>query len=103
MGSEPEPGSIIALIKPQFEAGRADVKRGKGVIKDPEIHRRVVEEIIAVAEEINLSAVGLLRSPVIGPKGNQEFLIHLVRKGNRLSEKIIELDWLFTPENALPD
>jgi len=99
---DPEKGAIIALIKPQFEAGRADVKRGKGVIKDPLIHRRVVEETISLAEELKLSVKGLIRSPLAGPKGNQEFLIHLVRENNKVSAEITYIDRLFPPENTQP-
>ena len=70
-------GSIIALIKPQFEAGRKEVSRGKGVIRDGEIHRRVLAEILGFAQERGFSVRGLLRSPVLGPKGNVEFLLWL--------------------------
>jgi len=74
---EPETGDVIALIKPQFEAGRKEVSKGKGVIRDPEIHRRVVREILDFAQETGYSVKGLHRSPVLGPKGNTEFLVWL--------------------------
>ncbi len=67
-------GEIIALIKPQFEAGRAEVSRGKGVVRDPEIHRRVLREVLTFAREEGLRLQGLIRSPLLGPKGNVEFL-----------------------------
>ncbi len=70
-------GEVIALIKPQFEAGRKEVSKGKGVIRDPEIHRRVVQEILGFAQEAGYSVKGLHRSPVLGPKGNVEFLVWL--------------------------
>jgi 23S rRNA (cytidine1920-2'-O)/16S rRNA (cytidine1409-2'-O)-methyltransferase len=70
-------GEVIALIKPQFEAGRKEVSKGKGVIRDPEIHRRVVREILNFAQEEGYSVKGLVRSPVLGPKGNVEFLVWL--------------------------
>lgn len=73
----PEGGEVIALIKPQFEAGRKEVSKGKGVIRDPEIHRRVVGEILSFAQEEGYSVKGLVRSPVLGPKGNVEFLVWL--------------------------
>ena len=73
----PEAGEVIALIKPQFEAGRKEVSKGKGVIRDPEIHRRVVREILDFAQETGYSVKGLHRSPVLGPKGNTEFLVWL--------------------------
>jgi 23S rRNA (cytidine1920-2'-O)/16S rRNA (cytidine1409-2'-O)-methyltransferase len=70
-------GEIIALIKPQFEAGRREVSRGKGVIRDVEIHRRVILDILQFAQTINLAPLGIIRSPIRGPKGNVEFLARL--------------------------
>jgi 23S rRNA (cytidine1920-2'-O)/16S rRNA (cytidine1409-2'-O)-methyltransferase len=70
-------GEIVALIKPQFEAGRRDAARGKGVIRDPEVHRRVLTDILAYAEEQGFSVTGLIQSPIEGPKGNIEFLARL--------------------------
>ena len=67
-------GEVVSLIKPQFEAGRREVSRGKGVIRDAEIHRRVLREILTFAMDIGFSPLGLIRSPVLGPKGNVEFL-----------------------------
>jgi 23S rRNA (cytidine1920-2'-O)/16S rRNA (cytidine1409-2'-O)-methyltransferase len=72
-----ERGEVVALIKPQFEAGRKDVARGKGVVRDPEIHQRVLLDILASSEEIGYQIKGLKQSPVLGPKGNIEFLLHL--------------------------
>ena len=68
---------VVALIKPQFEAGRKEVARGKGVIRDPEIHRRVLVEVLSDSRLEGYSMKGLLRSPVPGPKGNIEFLAWL--------------------------
>lgn len=68
---------LIALIKPQFEAGRKESAKGDGVIRDPEVHRRVLEEVLTFAQEIGFSVRGLIRSPVLGPKGNVEFLAWL--------------------------
>ena len=70
-------GEIIALIKPQFEATREEAKRGKGVIRDTEIHRRVLHEILNFSIEKGFSLRGLTRSPIQGPKGNIEFLVWL--------------------------
>ena len=71
------PGSeIVALVKPQFEAGRQDVGRG-GLVKDAAVHARVVGEVTAAAAEVGLSRVGLIESPITGAHGNQEFLMHL--------------------------
>ncbi|MCX8024356.1 MAG: TlyA family RNA methyltransferase, partial [Thermanaerothrix sp.] len=71
-------GKVIALIKPQFEAGPSESARGKGVIRDPRVHRRVLEDILAFAKTIGLISQGLIRSPLLGPKGNTEFLVLLV-------------------------
>jgi 23S rRNA (cytidine1920-2'-O)/16S rRNA (cytidine1409-2'-O)-methyltransferase len=71
-------GSLVVLIKPQFEAGRGEVRRGKGVIRDAMIHRQVLEEVLAFATLIGLTARGVMRSPLLGPKGNTEFLAWLV-------------------------
>jgi len=73
-------GQVIALIKPQFEAGKAQVKRGEGVIRDPEIHRQVLGEILSFAREASFLPRGLIRSPLTGPKGNVEFLVWLERQ-----------------------
>lgn len=69
--------SAVLLIKPQFEAGRKEVSRGEGVIRDPVIHERVIQEVLIAAEAEGFTARGVLPSPVIGPKGNQEFLAWL--------------------------
>jgi 23S rRNA (cytidine1920-2'-O)/16S rRNA (cytidine1409-2'-O)-methyltransferase len=73
-------GEIVALIKPQFEAGKKEVTRGKGVIRDPEIHRQVIMDIIGFAHMQDLGLQGLIRSPILGPKGNVEFLAWLQRE-----------------------
>jgi 23S rRNA (cytidine1920-2'-O)/16S rRNA (cytidine1409-2'-O)-methyltransferase len=72
-----EHGQVIALIKPQFEAGRQDAARCEGVIRDPGVHRRVVEEVIEAARADGCGLKGLIRSPLLGPKGNMEFLVWL--------------------------
>jgi 23S rRNA (cytidine1920-2'-O)/16S rRNA (cytidine1409-2'-O)-methyltransferase len=68
---------IIALIKPQFEAGREFVRRG-GVVRDAQVHRKVVEDLIRTAGTYDLFPRGLIRSPILGPKGNIEFLLWLL-------------------------
>ncbi len=71
-------GRIIALVKPQFEAGKAEADRGAGVIRDPVIHERVLGELQNfVAELPGLSWGGVTESPLLGPAGNKEFLILL--------------------------
>ena len=69
-------GDVIALIKPQFEAGPARVGRG-GVVRDPEVHRDVVHRVLDFAVEHSLAPQGLIQSPLRGPKGNVEFLTWL--------------------------
>jgi 23S rRNA (cytidine1920-2'-O)/16S rRNA (cytidine1409-2'-O)-methyltransferase len=70
-------GEILALIKPQFEAGRRAVARGQGVIRDEQVHRQVLVDVLGFARAEGLSARGLKRSPLLGPKGNVEFLAWL--------------------------
>ncbi len=65
---------VVALIKPQFEAGRAEVARGDGVVRDPAIHQRVLLDVLGYAMQTGFTPRGLIRSPLLGPKGNTEFL-----------------------------
>jgi 23S rRNA (cytidine1920-2'-O)/16S rRNA (cytidine1409-2'-O)-methyltransferase len=81
------PGIMIALIKPQFEAGRQQVGRGKGVIRDPVIHRQVLTEVLGYALQQGYGIRGLIRSPLVGPKGNVEFLAWLEYPGE-LAESV---------------
>jgi len=70
------PGAdVIALVKPQFEAGRAEVR--KGIIHDDAVRARVLEEVSAAAREVGLTPVSSTPSPITGAKGNVEFLLHL--------------------------
>lgn len=69
-----EGGDVIALVKPQFEAGRSETARGEGVIRDPAVHRQVLQEVSSFALAQGYNIRGLLRSPLLGPKGNTEFL-----------------------------
>ena len=66
---------IVVLVKPQFEAGRADAP--KGVVRDPAVHDRVVRDIVAAATEVGLAHVATTPSPITGQEGNVEFLLHL--------------------------
>ncbi len=68
--------AIVALIKPQFEAGRQDVEK-KGVVKNPEVHKKVVEKIENFCIDLGLDIVGTCESPILGPEGNKEFFIYL--------------------------
>jgi 23S rRNA (cytidine1920-2'-O)/16S rRNA (cytidine1409-2'-O)-methyltransferase len=69
-------GHLVALVKPQFEAGREDVGAG-GIVRDPVIHARVVREVVAEAARLGLAQRGLVPSPIEGAEGNREFLLHL--------------------------
>jgi len=70
-------GDIIALIKPQFEAGPKNVGKG-GIIRDPKVHDQVLKDLANFfTVELGLSASGIIPSPILGAKGNREFLIHL--------------------------
>jgi 23S rRNA (cytidine1920-2'-O)/16S rRNA (cytidine1409-2'-O)-methyltransferase len=69
--------SIIALIKPQFEVGKGKVGKG-GVVRDPALHNEVIEDIIDFCADLGLQSKGVTPSPILGPKGNTEFLVHLV-------------------------
>ncbi|NWF63074.1 MAG: TlyA family RNA methyltransferase [Chloroflexi bacterium] len=68
---------IVALIKPQFEAGKKIVSRGDGVIRDPEIHRQVLLDVLTYAQAEGFGLHGLAKSCLLGPKGNTEFLVWL--------------------------
>ena len=69
-------GEIVALIKPQFEAGREYVGK-KGVVREPKIHRMVIEKVVSFSRELNFIPTGLTFSPVKGPEGNIEYLLWL--------------------------
>ncbi|MES2497136.1 MAG: TlyA family RNA methyltransferase [Pseudomonadota bacterium] len=75
-----KPGAhLIALIKPQFEAGRGEVGKG-GVIRDPVVHERVCAEVVSWIESQGWDIVGITPSPITGPEGNVEFLVGAIRK-----------------------
>jgi 23S rRNA (cytidine1920-2'-O)/16S rRNA (cytidine1409-2'-O)-methyltransferase len=73
-----ENAAVLALIKPQFEVGKGQVGKG-GVVRDPTLHQQVLDEITAFFSRIPLSVSGVIESPILGPKGNKEFLIFLQR------------------------
>jgi 23S rRNA (cytidine1920-2'-O)/16S rRNA (cytidine1409-2'-O)-methyltransferase len=85
-------GPIVALVKPQFEAGRADAKGG--VVRDPEVHRRVLHDTVATAGAVGLGTRAVIASPIQGPEGNREFLVHLqagpscAEVGDRVDEAV---------------
>ena len=69
-------GDVVALVKPQFEAGRGEVGKG-GIVRDPLVHDRVVREVSSAALALGLSPVAVIDSPITGMEGNREFLMHL--------------------------
>ena len=69
-------GQVLCLIKPQFEAGKEKVGK-KGVVRDPAVHKEVLDDFVALTNEIGFKILGLTFSPVKGPEGNIEFLAHL--------------------------
>jgi len=69
---------IIALIKPQFEVGKGQVGKG-GVVRDPQLHQQVVDGLSGFFKDFGWTVMGHIPSPLLGPKGNREFLIHLTR------------------------
>ena len=73
-------GQVLCLIKPQFEAGKEHIGK-KGVIRDPAVHKQVLDGFVALAHELGFQILGLTHSPVTGPEGNIEFLGHLTLCG----------------------
>jgi 23S rRNA (cytidine1920-2'-O)/16S rRNA (cytidine1409-2'-O)-methyltransferase len=92
-------GDVVALVKPQFEAGRVAVGRG-GVIRDSRIHREVLERVVAYAVDAGLGPQAVIRSPLRGPKGNVEFLLWAKKgaAGEPLEEQIERSVGAVSPE-----
>ena len=75
-------GKIVALIKPQFEAGKAEADKGRGVITDAAVHERVLNELQEfVSAQTGLCWRGVVESPLLGPAGNKEFLVLIEKIG----------------------
>ncbi len=74
-------GEIVSLIKPQFEVGKGEVGKG-GVVRDPELHQKVLKRISRFCETAGFIVLGMIESPLLGPKGNKEFFIRLRVDGN---------------------
>jgi 23S rRNA (cytidine1920-2'-O)/16S rRNA (cytidine1409-2'-O)-methyltransferase len=74
-----EDGNVVVLVKPQFEAERAEVGK-KGVVRDPAVRQRVVDDVAAVANALGLKLAGTTPSPITGAEGNQEVFLHLVSR-----------------------
>jgi 23S rRNA (cytidine1920-2'-O)/16S rRNA (cytidine1409-2'-O)-methyltransferase len=82
-------GTIVALVKPQFEAGRERLGSG-GVVRDPSVHGSVLREVMDAARAIGLVPIALTASPLLGPAGNREFLLELRRDGSPVGDARIE-------------
>ena len=97
-------GDIVALIKPQFEAGRKDAAKNDGVIRDHEVHRRVLQEILTFCRETGFSVVDLVQSSVKGPKGNIEFLVHLsLTTQGKTADQLDQIILTLVPEESDED
>ncbi|WP_027363442.1 TlyA family RNA methyltransferase [Desulfotruncus alcoholivorax] len=81
----------VALVKPQFEAGRERVGK-KGVVRDPSVHRDVLKKVIDCFEELGCSVLGLDYSPVKGPEGNIEYLLHFQKGGQAVGDNRAMID-----------
>jgi 23S rRNA (cytidine1920-2'-O)/16S rRNA (cytidine1409-2'-O)-methyltransferase len=69
---------LVALVKPQFEAGREEVGKG-GLVRDPAVHARVMDDVTGAADALGLTRVAATDSPIAGAEGNREFFLHLRR------------------------
>lgn len=92
-----EEGEVVALIKPQFEAGRAEIGKN-GVVRDAAVHERVISEMLTFADQTGFEIKGLSFSPITGPKGNIEFLLYMRKSStkndaslHKISETIPEI------------
>jgi 23S rRNA (cytidine1920-2'-O)/16S rRNA (cytidine1409-2'-O)-methyltransferase len=74
-----EPGDVIALVKPQFEAGPKEVGRG-GLVRDPSVRQRVIDEVTMAGAAVGLDRKALVESPITGATGNVEFFLHLEKR-----------------------
>jgi 23S rRNA (cytidine1920-2'-O)/16S rRNA (cytidine1409-2'-O)-methyltransferase len=96
----PAGGDIVALVKPQFEAGRAEVRGG--VVRDPGVHRSTIEGVVAAAGAAGLAAQGAISSPILGPEGNREFLLHLRIGGERSAGIANDIVTATSPPGLVP-
>lgn len=74
---------LLALVKPQFEAGRELVSKGRGVIRDAAVHEAVCNTLVKFTEELGFEVLGVTASPILGPKGNREFILVARWPGDR--------------------
>jgi 23S rRNA (cytidine1920-2'-O)/16S rRNA (cytidine1409-2'-O)-methyltransferase len=81
-------GHLIGLIKPQFEVGKGEVGKG-GVVRDDTLHQKVIKRLSQFSQALGLESLGVIESPLLGPKGNKEFFIHL-KKEDKLEPSLLE-------------
>ena len=94
-----ENGQIVALIKPQFEAGREKVGK-KGVVREKSTHYEVIEMVLSYAVSIGFQVLDLDFSPIKGPEGNIEYLVHLQKTDEIGTIADVAIDWKQVVENA---
>jgi 23S rRNA (cytidine1920-2'-O)/16S rRNA (cytidine1409-2'-O)-methyltransferase len=85
------PATFVLLVKPQFEAGRAQVGKG-GVVRDPAVWRQVLDQVVGASRNLGLEPRGAMASPLLGPAGNVEFLIHAERSSGGSSGAGLDLE-----------
>ncbi|MEE1037683.1 MAG: TlyA family RNA methyltransferase [Eubacterium sp.] len=83
-----EDGGVVALVKPQFEAGREQVGK-KGIVRDKNVHKEVIEKVIGYAQDVGLYPAGLTFSPVTGAKGNIEYLLYLTKEDREFDMELV--------------
>ena len=81
--------AAILLVKPQFEAGREKVGKG-GVVRDPAVHREVIERVAEYVIEAGFTVEGTIESPLLGPAGNREFLLYATRAHQNAHRSIVD-------------
>jgi 23S rRNA (cytidine1920-2'-O)/16S rRNA (cytidine1409-2'-O)-methyltransferase len=103
-------GHLVILVKPQFEAGRADVSRGRGVIRDPAVWRRALDGACSALDDAGTGIMEAMTSPITGSAGNAEFLVHAVKGSadmdaldGRLSEVVTEATSMLGGRLVTPD
>lgn len=97
-----EEGEMVCLIKPQFEAGREKVGK-KGVVRDISVHKEVIENIINYAVELGFLVLNLEYSPIKGPEGNIEYLVHIKKNGEGSVEDVVDLEKVVQEAHATLD
>jgi 23S rRNA (cytidine1920-2'-O)/16S rRNA (cytidine1409-2'-O)-methyltransferase len=85
-------GDLVLLVKPQFEAGRREAARGAGVVRDPAVWHRVLDEVASAASEQGADRMGVMPSPLTGADGNVEFLLHARRSSGAPAPDALDVD-----------